>query len=379
MIARHDGSPPFVLAEDLLQLPAPEIKNPLQAAFHQDFAGQAASGHGVLDMIANQCSLLYRLECVLVDPKLVRAAPLFIHESMGRIPYADLALPAHRDAMETDAIMDLQALPHLEGPAGEKLKAEPGRSDARQIVRIGKEREYIPDRLGKPLCSGKVPTFHPMSLTAGPNTPQRIARVSWRPESPIAAAEGKPGPRASLLTKAHPEDILYHMIQSPNKDGVHSPKRKPAVRGTGEVERMCSRFVGECRRRGVRLTEQRLAVYRALAGDSTHPTADAVYARLRVAMLGLSRASVYRILESLEREGFSRRVSTTDGVGRFEANLADHQHLVCRRCGRIMDFEADPGIPLPRGGPGGFVPERLDIRIIGTCGKCRRRGGRHNG
>ncbi|MBP1595505.1 MAG: perR 2 [Acidobacteria bacterium] len=168
------------------------------------------------------------------------------------------------------------------------------------------------------------------------------------------------------------------MIRSPNKHGVHPPERKAGARSPREVERMCSRFATECRRRGVRLTEQRLAVYRALARDATHPTAETVYARLRVAMLGLSRASVYRILESLEMEGFSRRVSTTDGVGRFEANLANHQHLVCRYCGRITDFEADPGITLPKGVPGGFVPERLDVSIIGTCGKCRRRVGRHN-
>jgi len=35
-------------------------------------------------------------------------------------------------------------------------------------------------------------------------------------------------------------------------------------------------------------------------------------------------------------------------------------------------------ITLPKGVPGGFVPERLDVSIIGTCGKCRRRVGRHN-
>jgi Fur family peroxide stress response transcriptional regulator len=153
-----------------------------------------------------------------------------------------------------------------------------------------------------------------------------------------------------------------------------------AFRRSSGQDRWSARFEEECRRRGIRVTAQRLAVYRALADDTTHPTADSVYARLREDVRGLSRATVYRILESLEEEGFIRRVSTTDGPGRFEANLAHHQHLVCRRCGCIMDWnvEALEGLSLPRRGPAGFVPEDFDIRIIGTCGRCRRSGGRRS-
>lgn len=168
------------------------------------------------------------------------------------------------------------------------------------------------------------------------------------------------------------------MRMSTIKSGGRIQARRRAFQPSGEPDRWCARFEDECRRRGVRVTAQRLAVYRALAGDTTHPTADSVYAGLREDMRGLSRATVYRILESLEKEGFVRRVSTTDGLGRFEANLARHQHLVCRRCGCIMDWnvEALEGLSLPRRGPAGFVPEDFDIRIIGTCGQCRRSGGR---
>ena len=151
-----------------------------------------------------------------------------------------------------------------------------------------------------------------------------------------------------------------------------------ATRPAGEVRRRCELFEAECRRRGIRITAQRLAVFRALAEDTTHPTADSVYARLRSGIAGLSLATVYRILESLEQEGFARRVSTTNGARRFDANLAPHQHLVCRRCRRIIDsvVRSFEGLRLPRVGLGDFQAESLDIRIIGTCGRCRRPGGR---
>ncbi len=150
----------------------------------------------------------------------------------------------------------------------------------------------------------------------------------------------------------------------------------PAVRLPGEMDRMCDLFEQECRGRGLRVTAQRLAVYRALAGDESHPTAEFLYAQIRSGMKGLSLATVYRILDSFEREGFIRRVSTTDGAGRYDANLEFHQHLVCRICGRIMDAQVHElgRLSLPGRGPGGFIPEALDVRIVGICGQCRREG-----
>ena len=144
------------------------------------------------------------------------------------------------------------------------------------------------------------------------------------------------------------------------------------------VDRWCADFERACRARGVRVTPQRLAVYRALAEDLTHPTADAVLGRVRGSLPSVSPASVYRILESLEREGLIRRVGTTDGIARYDANLERHQHLVCRKCGRMTDVEAPELSKLwlaPRA-IRGFVVEELDIRIVGRCARCTPQGGK---
>ncbi len=150
------------------------------------------------------------------------------------------------------------------------------------------------------------------------------------------------------------------------------------VRAAESVTRWCEAFGQTCRDRGIRVTPQRLAVYRALAEDLSHPTADQVHARLRPEMPSLSLATVYRILESLEGERLIRRVSTLDGVGRFDANLDAHQHLVCRGCGRMTDFDEASlaRIRLPRTAASGFTAEGLDIRIIGLCDACRDSAGK---
>jgi Fur family peroxide stress response transcriptional regulator len=144
-------------------------------------------------------------------------------------------------------------------------------------------------------------------------------------------------------------------------------------RGSAHVERWCTEFERTCRRRGVRVTTQRVAVYRALAEDTSHPTAEQVYGRLRLRLPSLSPATVYRILDSLEREHLIRRVGTTDGVARFDANLDPHQHVVCRRCGRMTDVQmpALAALTLRERAVPGFVIEGLDIRIVGRCATCR--------
>jgi Fe2+ or Zn2+ uptake regulation protein len=142
--------------------------------------------------------------------------------------------------------------------------------------------------------------------------------------------------------------------------------------GGPDVAALCLAFARRCRAHGVRVTAQRLAVYRALAGDPSHPTADAIYRRLRSRLPSLSPATVYRVLESLEGNGLLRRVSTTGGAARFDANLAPHQHLICRVCGRMTDVRA-PTLEVSRVAAEArprFVVEDVDVRIVGRCETC---------
>jgi Fe2+ or Zn2+ uptake regulation protein len=148
--------------------------------------------------------------------------------------------------------------------------------------------------------------------------------------------------------------------------------RKNTAAAEVDVDRLCAAFARRCREHGVRVTAQRLAVYRALAEDPGHPTADAIYRRLRGAMPSLSPATVYRVLESLVRDGLLRRVSTTGGAGRFDANLAPHQHLICRVCGRMTDVHV-PAVEVGRVAAQArprFVVEDVDVRILGRCETC---------
>ena len=141
-------------------------------------------------------------------------------------------------------------------------------------------------------------------------------------------------------------------------------------RKSAEVDRQCSAFEALCRSRGIRVTAQRLAVYRALTESLAHPSAESVFRRLGGRFPSLSQATVYRTLEFLERENLIRRVSAREGTGRFDANLNKHQHLVCRVCGSLADVSVPElhEAKLPR--VSGFTVEELDIRLVGRCRSC---------
>ena len=132
-------------------------------------------------------------------------------------------------------------------------------------------------------------------------------------------------------------------------------------------------FERECRHRGLAVTIQRRAVFAELSGRRDHPTADQVYDALRARLPGLSRTTVYRVLETLVEAGFARKVHHTDAVVRFDPVVERHHHLVCEACGRLVDLNdaAVPRVALPDTRRSGFRIRDYSVSFTGLCPKCR--------
>jgi Fur family transcriptional regulator, ferric uptake regulator len=89
----------------------------------------------------------------------------------------------------------------------------------------------------------------------------------------------------------------------------------------------------------------------------------------------VARASVYRILEELERLHLVTRVQVGQGVARFEAARDHHHHhMVCDRCGDVVPFE-DPELERSirrLSGRVAFEVREHDVVLHGACADCRR-------
>src|ERR1700760_3885906 len=90
--------------------------------------------------------------------------------------------------------------------------------------------------------------------------------------------------------------------------------------------------------RGLRMTEQRRAVYDALMVQRDHPTAVEVFMRVKGRMPSISLATVYNCLETLTDCGLVKAVNHEREPSRYCPNLADHAHLFCDSCGGVMDI-----------------------------------------
>lgn len=84
-------------------------------------------------------------------------------------------------------------------------------------------------------------------------------------------------------------------------------------------------------------SKQRQLILRALGSGNAHFTAEEVYTRLKADNPQLSLATVYRNLNALSDKGQVRRIRVPGGADRYELVARDHDHLVCERCGRMVD------------------------------------------
>jgi Fur family peroxide stress response transcriptional regulator len=129
-----------------------------------------------------------------------------------------------------------------------------------------------------------------------------------------------------------------------------------------------------CRRRGLAVTIQRRAVFAELAGRRDHPTADRLYDAVRGRLPGLSRTTVYRVLETLVGAGLARKVHHAGGVVRFDPMTGRHHHLACEACGRLVDLDDAlvPPLRLPRTIGTGFLVKDYSVSFTGLCPACAR-------
>jgi Fur family ferric uptake transcriptional regulator/Fur family peroxide stress response transcriptional regulator len=125
-----------------------------------------------------------------------------------------------------------------------------------------------------------------------------------------------------------------------------------------------------------RKSRQRERILEILRDTKTHPTAEAVHARLRRDMPRVSLGTVYRNLGQLAAQGLVRRIAFGASVDRFEANVLSHHHFVCDRCGAVADLEVPVDATLTRklARAAGVKADRHEIRLYGTCARCTRGG-----
>ena len=134
------------------------------------------------------------------------------------------------------------------------------------------------------------------------------------------------------------------------------------------------RFLQFLRSRGLRVTQERLALFEEIFAQHKHIDAEELLSAMRSRDLKISRATVYRNLDLLVDCGLVRKQRL--GRDRFLYEHVHggqhHDHLVCTACGRVVEF-VSPGIVALQAEicrAHGFQPSRHTLQISVLCNEC---------
>jgi len=141
-----------------------------------------------------------------------------------------------------------------------------------------------------------------------------------------------------------------------------------------EIERRMRRFTDTCQGHGLKLTHQRMEVFRELAGADDHPDAERIYQNVRRRVPAISRDTVYRTLATLEEQGLVRKAEILASKGRYDANMDRHHHFVCTECGLVRDFCSAKldDLPIPKSVASLGRVESSHVQLRGICSACAR-------
>jgi len=128
-----------------------------------------------------------------------------------------------------------------------------------------------------------------------------------------------------------------------------------------------------------RNTRQRKMVLDAVLIRRDHPSADQIYLHVRGEDPKISRGTVYRNLNLLVENSEVRHVEMP-GVDRFDWRVEPHDHLLCRRCGKVTDVPVPYSVDLDRqiSRQTGYAVEKHITVFEGLCPDCLRGVGRES-
>lgn len=142
-----------------------------------------------------------------------------------------------------------------------------------------------------------------------------------------------------------------------------------------EIERRLGRFAETCRVGGLKVTHQRMEIFRELAGAEDHPDAETIYQNVGRRVPAISRDTVYRTLATLEEQGLVHKAEILASRGRYDANTERHHHFVCTECGKVQDFYSDAldKLPIPTSVASLGHVESTHVQVRGMCADCAKR------
>jgi len=119
-----------------------------------------------------------------------------------------------------------------------------------------------------------------------------------------------------------------------------------------------------------------MMVVEALHDSEKHVSAEDIYARVKAKYPYANISTVYRTLELLKELGLVNEIALGDGCVRFHpAEKGRHHHLVCQKCGKVIDLPESELSPLESvlSEKHQFKADLRHVAVFGLCARCQDR------
>ena len=124
---------------------------------------------------------------------------------------------------------------------------------------------------------------------------------------------------------------------------------------------------------GLKHTKQRDAILEIFLDAEGHVTSEALYQSVRDQHPNIGFTTVYRTMKLLCDAGLANERHFDDGITRYEIEHEHHDHLVCTKCGKIIEFECQMIESTQM-----EIADRYEFRVLrhrhelyGHCSDCR--------
>lgn len=127
-------------------------------------------------------------------------------------------------------------------------------------------------------------------------------------------------------------------------------------------------------------SKQREDLLSILKNSKSHPSAEELYNSIKEKIPSVSRGTVYRNLKDLVDEGYIIKISMAGGADRYDYIHKKHNHIICKYCGMIKDFEYDfdlKNVKLSVIKQTEMDPLLDGVIVYGICGKCKEKNRRY--
>ncbi len=123
----------------------------------------------------------------------------------------------------------------------------------------------------------------------------------------------------------------------------------------------------------LKVTPQRIAIYKFLCDTNTHPTAEIIYTSLKELNPSISIATVYKTLTTLKKACLIQELNLNDSSIRYDANTNFHSHLICTCCKSVCDYPLPHTIDINNDirNKMGFSVEYTQLYFYGKCENCK--------